>query len=204
MKRRFSQDTLRSLLARLTSPSEQLINNWLAHALLFVVVFLASLHFVQLTPSDMMGSIAFRWANLTFLPFHEAGHLFFGLFGDFIGSLGGTLGQMLMPLICLVAFLRKGNDTFAAAVCFWWFALNFLNIAPYIGDARDGVLPLLGGNYGHSSPYGFHDWEYLLTELGLIQFDDAIAAGSTWLGRVLIAVACYWMFLLLKRAKAHR
>ena len=29
-----------------------------------------------------------------------------------------------------------------------------------------GELPLLGGNTGETTPYGFHDWEYLMTEAG--------------------------------------
>ncbi|UWN50765.1 hypothetical protein ASALC70_02988 [Alcanivorax sp. ALC70] len=63
------------------------------------------------------------------LPFHEAGHVVFGVFGRFIGSLGGTLGQLLIPVICGIALLRR-PDTFGAAVCLWWFGQNFLDIAP--------------------------------------------------------------------------
>ena len=113
----------------------------------------------------IFASIASNAAGKSFLhlvntPFHEAGHVFFRPFGSFLRSLGGTLGQLLMPLICTVVLLLQTRDTFAAAVSLWWFGENFLDIAPYIGDARAGVLPLLGGNFGHSAPYGFHDWEF--------------------------------------------
>jgi len=112
----------------------------------------------------IFASIASNAAGKSFLhlantPFHEAGHVFFRPFGSFLHSLGGTLGQLLMPMICTVVFLLQTRDTFAASVGLWWFGENFLDIAPYIGDARAAVLPLLGGNTGHSSPYGFHDWE---------------------------------------------
>ncbi len=100
--------------------------------------------------------------HLVNLPFREAGHVFFRPFGQFMTSLGGSMGQLLMPLICLLTLLLKTRDPFGAAVCGWWFGENLLDMAPYIGDARAGQLPLIGGNFGHSSPYGFHDWEYLL------------------------------------------
>lgn len=122
------------------------------------------------------------------LPFHEAGHLVFGIFGEFVGSLGGTLGQLLVPVVCGVAlFLRA--DTFGCSVCLLWFGENFLDIAPYMADARAGELPLLGGNYGKNSPYGFHDWEFILGETGLLAWDTTLAAITLNAGRAIMALA---------------
>ncbi|MCI5140941.1 MAG: zinc ribbon domain-containing protein [Candidatus Electrothrix sp. ATG1] len=145
----------------------------------------------------IFSSIASNAAGQSFLhlvntPFHEAGHIFFRPFGAFLTSLGGTLGQLLMPLICMVVFLLQTRDTFAAAVGLWWFGENFLDIAPYIGDARAGTLPLLGGNTGHSSPYGFHDWEFLLTETGLLRYDQTLARLSHGFGSLLMFLAIGW------------
>lgn len=126
------------------------------------------------------------------LPFHEAGHVLFGIFGQFVGSLGGTLGQLLMPAIAGFTLLWQRADTFGASVCLWWFGQNFLDIAPYMADARAGVLPLLGGNYGQSSPYGFHDWEYILGETGLLAWDTTFAAVTLNIGRGLMLVAMLW------------
>jgi len=143
--------------------------------------------------------------HLVNLPFHEAGHVIFRPFGQFITSLGGTLGQLLIPIICLLALLLKNRDTFGAAVCLWWLGENFLDIAPYINDARAGQLPLIGGNFGHSAPYGFHDWEYLLTESGLLSWDHTLAGMAVLCGSLLMLVAVSWAaWLLLQqwRAKA--
>ena len=126
------------------------------------------------------------------LPFHEAGHLLFMPFGSLMHSLGGTLGQLLIPLVCLLTLLFKQKDPFGAAVCLWWVGENFLDIAPYADDARRLSLPLLGGNFGHSSPYGFHDWEFILTETGLLAQDHAIASGFKGLGIFLMAAAIGW------------
>ena len=130
--------------------------------------------------------------HLVNLPFHEAGHVLFRPFGRFVTTLGGTLGQLLVPLLCLGTLLLKTRDPFGAAVCFWWFGENFLDIAPYINDARAGALPLVGGNFGHSSPYGFHDWEYLLTETGLLRYDHLLARIAQGTGAVLMAAALGW------------
>ncbi|WP_339137520.1 MAG: hypothetical protein WGN25_05565 [Candidatus Electrothrix sp. GW3-4] len=138
--------------------------------------------------------------HLVNTPFHEAGHIFFRPLGSFLTSLGGTLGQLLMPLICMVVFLLQTRDTFAAAVGLWWLGENFLDIAPYIGDARAGVLPLLGGNTGHSSPYGFHDWEFLLTETGLLRYDLTLARLSHGFGSALMLLALAWGGYILWKA----
>jgi hypothetical protein len=144
------------------------------------------------------------WLHLVNLPFHEAGHVVFRPLGQFITTLGGTLGQLLVPLLCMATLLLKTRDPFGAAVCFWWFGENFLDIAPYMNDARAGQLPLLGGNLGHSSPYGFHDWEYLLTETGLLRYDHVLAGFSHAIGSLMMAMSVAWAGYLLYRQFQHR
>jgi hypothetical protein len=153
--------------------------------------------FQLIGPSIGSNAVGASFLHLVNLPFHEAGHIFFKPFGSFMASLGGTLGQLIMPALACATLLVKTRDPFGAGVCFWWFGENFLDIAPYINDARAGQLPLLGGNFGHSSPYGFHDWEYLLTETGLISLDQGIAKGSFFIGTILMIVSLGWMGWLL-------
>jgi hypothetical protein len=133
-----------------------------------------------------------RIIHLPNLIFHEAGHVIFGFFGQFIGSLGGTLAQLIIPLLCFHQFLIKQRDIFSATIMFWWFGENFLDIAPYVNDARAGVMPLLGGNTGQTAPYGFHDWQYLLTETGLINFDHIIAWTLHILGSAIMIASLVW------------
>jgi hypothetical protein len=137
------------------------------------------------------------------LPFHEFGHLLFRPFGQWITSLGGTLGQLLMPAICGAVLLIQTRDPFGASVALWWFGENFLDIAPYINDARAGDLPLVGGNFGHSAPYGFHDWEYLLGETGLLHLDHHLAQTSRVLGGLILLLALTWGAWLLLRQFRH-
>jgi hypothetical protein len=141
--------------------------------------------------------------HLVNLPFHEAGHIVFRPFGSFIASLGGTLGQLLMPSICMGVLLVKTRDPFGALVALWWVGENLLDIAPYINDARAGQLPLLGGNFGHSAPYGFHDWQYLLTESDLLQYDHILAKSALVMGSVIMLLSLLWSALLLVKQYHH-
>lgn len=140
--------------------------------------------------------------HLVNLPFHEAGHILFRPFGRYITSLGGSLGQLLMPLVCGATLILTRRDSYGGSVCFWWFGQNFIDLAPYIHDARAGVLPLVGGNTGRTSPYGFHDWEFLLNEIGLIRYDHLIAEIAHKTGIVLMSIAILWAgFLLFRQYK---
>jgi hypothetical protein len=137
--------------------------------------------------------------HLVNLPFHEAGHVIFQLFGRWMTSLGGTLGQLLIPLICLSAFLLKSKDPFGAAACLWWVGQNFIDIAPYINDARKGELMLLGGITGSEADYGYHDWEFILNEIGLLRYDHFFARLAQGFGIVLMLTSFVWAGYLLYR-----
>jgi hypothetical protein len=116
--------------------------------------------------------------------------------------LGGSLNQLIIPLLCIAAFLLKTRDAFAAAFALWWFGENFMDLAPYIDDARSLTLPLLGGNTGRTSPYGFHDWEFILKESGWAHYDHALAHFAHRLGTVLMILALVWGgYILYKQYK---
>jgi hypothetical protein len=117
------------------------------------------------------------------LAIHEAGHVFFGIFGEFMGFVGGTLFQVLVPATFLGYFLQR-HDRFAAAVVLWWIGQNFWNISVYVKDARSMELPLVGG--------GYHDWNYLLDAVGLLHRDQPIGQIVFGLGVLCYLVAMVW------------
>src|SRR5690606_19899430 len=100
------------------------------------------------------------------LAFHEAGHFFFGLFGELLHWLGGTLGQFVFPIACAWHFLRR-EQLLQCAGCLFWACENLRYVALYVADARTQALPLVGG--------GQHDWHYLLGRFGLLELDQRIA-----------------------------
>jgi hypothetical protein len=121
--------------------------------------------------------------HLINLPFHEAGHLFFAPFGDFMMSLGGSLTQVLIPVVCAVAFVRK-PDLFGAAVAVWWAGQSLVDLGPYIADARALSMPLLGGRTG--AEVEGHDWEAILQALGWLHRDRQIGMAAHVVGTLVM------------------
>ena len=118
------------------------------------------------------------------LLFHEAGHPFVGLFSQRLEPYGGTIGQLVFPVVLAVSFWRKGLALSFAGSLIWLFE-NWLNIARYMADARALELPLLGG--------GDHDWNTIFTRWNVLQYDTQIAGAlriSAWTG---MALVCAWV-----------
>jgi hypothetical protein len=134
------------------------------------------------------------------LVFHEAGHVLFGFLGEFMTVAGGSLLQVIVPVVLAGAFLRR-LDWFGAIVCTWWAGQNLLDLAPYIADARALQLPLLGGRTG--AEVEGHDWEYLLGRLGWLHLDRAIGVGAHRLGLAIMAGALLWGVVYLVRSRGH-
>src|SRR5687768_3189119 len=145
------------------------LGRWIAVAILAVLTW-------RFATSPLDGTGYDSFLHLPDLIFHEAGHVLFSPFGRFMTVLGGSLLQVLVPVICAGTFLYQQNDHFAAAVCTWWAGQNLVDLAPYIADARPLKLVLLGGRTG--AEVEGHDWEYLLTSLGWMQFDHALGRAA--------------------------
>ena len=128
--------------------------------------------------------------HLINLPFHEAGHVIFMPFGRFMTILGGSLGQILIPMICLGTFIVKTRDPFGASVALWWTAESMMDIAPYINDARTMDLLLLGGVTGKETDG--HDWNNILTMLDLLEWDHGLAHLTYDVGILLMLASFVW------------
>ena len=114
------------------------------------------------------------------LAIHETGHIVFAPFGEYITALGGTLFQLSIPAAFCYYFARR-RERLGAAVCLWWIAVNCWNIAVYVADSRTLELELVGG--------GEHDWNYLLSEVGLLRSDQGIARLWNAAGFILYVIA---------------
>jgi hypothetical protein len=168
---------------------------------ILMVLFFWGLRFVfSAVASNYAGE---SFLHLVNLPFHEAGHVFFRIFGRFMMTMGGSLTQLLVPLICLLALLFKTRDPFGASVCLWWLGENFVDLAPYINDARDLNLILLGGVTGKDVA-DFHDWEFILRKLGMLRYYHFLAMASHLTGALLMTCAVAWGGYLLFRQFRYR
>ena len=129
----------------------------------------------------------FLFLDYVNLPFHEFGHLFFGPFGDTLGVWGGTIMQLLIPLGILISFCLK-KETLGAAFSAFWFGENFLNVSVYMADARKMELPLVGS--------GDHDWNIILSEFGMLQFDTSIATAVKAIGWLIMVSSILWLVII--------
>ena len=135
------------------------------------------------------GVLAF--VHLIDLVFHEAGHVIFGFFGRFLGILGGSLNQVLIPAIC-TGYFAWHRQPAAAAVMLFWVGESVTDVAIYVADGRDMALPLLAEGL-------IHDWNWILSELSLRNQARSIGIGVFALGVVVMAASVVWLGLDLLR-----
>ena len=129
------------------------------------------------------------------LVFHEAGHVIFRIFGVFVGTLGGSLNQVLVPAVCTGYFLWHGQVA-AAAVTLFWAGESLADVAIYVADGRDMKLPLLAEGLTH-------DWNWLLSELSLRDQAEPIGRVVFALGGLVMLAALALLALDLLRAAAE-
>jgi hypothetical protein len=131
---------------------------------ILVVLFMAWYGFLNLEHPE-------RWLFLdnVNLIIHEAGHVLWRLFGEFLYFLGGSLTQILVPL-AFVAYFWRSAQRFAACVAAFWTATSLFNLSVYIRDARAMALPLLGGDNVE------HDWNWILSNLNALNADHTLSA----------------------------
>ena len=135
------------------------------------------------------GEINGSFIHNILLPFHEAGHLIFRPFGEFATYLGGTLGQLLMPVVLMVALVRQNGDSFGASLGFWLLGASLLDVAPYMYDALHPQLVLLSGATGSE---GGHDWIYLFSAFGLLRQSQHIGMATKTIAVMAILLANCW------------
>jgi hypothetical protein len=140
---------------------------------------------------DVIGS---SFLHLISIPFHEAGHIAVAPFGDLLTSLGGSLAQILVPVICMIAFLTTSPNPFGAAVMAWWAGENLMDVAMYIDDVRSLQLVLLGGGTG--AEVEGHDWQRILQLSGALHRDHQLAGIAQFLGAALMPGAIVWAIVV--------
>ena len=137
-------------------------------------------------PAWEMGS---SLIHLPMVPIHEFGHVLFRPLGEFMTLLGGSLFQVLLPLIFGGIFVVKNRDPFAASVMLWWAGVAVMDVAPYVYDAFKPVHVLLTGRTGDN---GAHDFIDVLGDLGLLHKAQPIGRGVHAFGFLMMVTALAW------------
>ena len=134
--------------------------------LMFAVIL--TIYFLWISYDPMQGS----FLDLVDLPIHETGHLIFRPFGEFLGVAGGSLFQIIVPTAFVGYFVWR-FQYYSAAIVLFWVGQSLLNVWVYASDAVVMQLVLTSGFTGTEG--SFHDWNYLLTQTGLIGSTKLIA-----------------------------
>lgn len=126
------------------------------------------------------------------LVMHEAGHIIFIPLGQFMTIAGGSLFQVIVPLVFALYFFRQ-KKTFSGALVLFVVGESLINVSVYAGDALLMQLPLLGGDDS------IHDWNWMLDELGLLSHTREIAGGLRAVGLLTIIHAAVFSLLHARR-----
>ena len=147
-----------------------------------VFAALLGLYFLSIAYKPLDGS----FLDLVDLPIHETGHLLFRPFGEFMSIAGGSLFQIIVPAVFFGYFIWH-EKYYSAAIVLFWVGQSVLNVFVYANDAVAMQLVLTSGLTG--SEGSFHDWNYLLTETGLINSTRTVANLIRLLGTLMIIAA---------------
>jgi hypothetical protein len=124
-----------------------------------------------------------------FVPIHEGGHLLFRFFGEFVSVAGGTILQLLVPVL-LASYFLFHRQAQGVAFCLFFMFEQFLPISTYMADARAQELPLL--TIGDAE-YVIHDWNYLFTKSRVLDHDIQIAGVVRFLGWAGMIAVVIWL-----------
>lgn len=112
---------------------------------------------------------------------HEAGHVLFSFFGETLYIAGGSIFQVIVPLVFAGYFFIR-EAYYSTTVMLYWAGLSLINVSVYAADAVRMKLPLLTGDTDG------HDWNNLLFKFGLLHYTDFIATLILVLGVTVILI----------------
>lgn len=116
--------------------------------------------------------------------FHEAGHTLFMFFGQFLKILGGTIFQILVPVV-LCAYFYANAKYYSASMLLFWVGQSIMQVSVYVGDAVSMKLVRLGGESFT------HDWNYLLNVWSILPLAQPIAESIFLIAVVIYVYALY-------------
>ena len=114
-------------------------------------------------------------------------------------TLGGSLTQVLVPMVCAIAFLTTHWNPFGAAVMGWWAGQNLMDVAIYINDARS--LASDAHRRWDGAEVEGHDWERILIMTNSLHLDHRIANIAQFMGAAIMIGCIVWALVVTLRAK---
>lgn len=100
----------------------------------------------------------------------------------------GSAVQILVPLIFFFYFFIRQQPS-GTAFSIFWAGSNFINVSVYMKDARTMTLELVGG--------GRHDWNWIFSQLGFLEYDQTIGAATFMIGAVLVLASLVYLAVVI-------
>ncbi len=148
--------------------------------LVLAVIFAGYFLWIAFKPMD--GS----FLDIVDLAIHETGHLLFRPFGEFMMVAGGSIFQIFVPLV-FVGYFVWNQKPYSASIVLFWVGQSLINVFIYADDAIRMQLVLTSGMTG--SEGSFHDWNHMLSTLGLLKSTPAVAGVIRLFGTLVIVAS---------------
>lgn len=161
------------------------------------------------TEKSMMQSIFniyFFVSNQVFGIVHEGGHGICYILPcpRFLTALNGTIFQLLFPAGIGYYYYRQGN-VLAANMGLFFTGLTLHYTAWYISTAHEGAfLPASKSFLGVDS---YHDFHYILSTLGVLQYDSIISSIVKFISYALMIYAVmrfYWIAFVVGKSEEKK
>ncbi|MCB0336977.1 MAG: hypothetical protein KDD62_11755 [Bdellovibrionales bacterium] len=113
---------------------------------------------------------------------HEAGHFYFVWASPILHSLGGTFLELGVPIV-LAMYCVLRHYFYLASYFSFWLGFNLLSVGSYMADAKEQLLPLLGGSSVE------HDWAFIFGEWQLLEQAALLGSIAQYLGVIIAWLA---------------
>jgi hypothetical protein len=146
-----------------------------------------------------------RILDAAYLVVHEAGHPLFSYLGvEIITVLGGTIMQLLVPILLALSFAWRGH-TLGTAFCGWATFNSLTGVAIYMMDARAKGLALVSPGMASDDEGIGHDWEYIFHWIGhgMIQHDQQLGHVTMWIAWAGMFASIGWLVWMWRRYPAE-
>jgi len=169
--------------------------------IIFILFLLLFPHYAPWDPAyeqndgliQQIFTLYFFIANQTLGIIHESGHgvCYVLPCPEFIMVLNGTLFQLLFPAGIAYYYKRKENR-FAMYIALFFVGFSLHYTAWYISTAHEGlILPASKSFLGVDA---YHDFNYLLTAMGLMQYESFISGLIRLIAYLLMIISVIGMF----------
>jgi len=124
---------------------------------------------------------------------HEGGHgvCYILHCTEFVTVANGTIFQLLFPGLIAYYYYKKGC-VFAAMIAFFFLGFSLQYTAWYLSTAHEG--PILPAHKSFLGVDATHDFNYILSETGLLAYESLIAGLTRFVAYLIMIVSIFGMF----------